>query len=130
MPTILFGATDKCSSCCCEEQVKTFTDRVDGPETVRRGTVYSDDFNAGCLTLLNARAEVLSGLIDDYGTIGGVYFNTAVPCTQITRITVPTKLTVISVVGNRIAVNWEAKDNRCGGRTGIVNLKIRFYVEA
>lgn len=122
----------------------TVTNRV--REATHSGSVYSTEY-CDYLFFTNSNATPHctvvvegSGGIDDYGTIGGVYFDnqTVTPnpdgtytCSGFTTIPEPVEVAVVDE-GYRLRVDWFVVNSPyCGagvtGNCGLVNVKFKFY---
>jgi hypothetical protein len=122
-----------------EDNVTT-TSMIEGPS--HGGSTWSRVYTDEELRCENfvPRCEVTSGSLDDYGTIGGVYFNNQIvtprpdggyDCSGLTSINQPTEVAVVRD-GNSLRVDWSITNSPLCGRgtsgwCGMQGVNFRFY---
>lgn len=112
-----------CDSCCPAQSVYV-SDRRNSP-TQQDGTFYSGEFPAWCFKAKTPHCKVIKGYIDDFGRIGGVWFDTHKDCSpgysgETTKLTPNTEVKCAKDgTTNRLKVDWTAYSSNCKGRTGL-----------
>ena len=135
-----------CSCCLPVPYETTVTDRITGSYS-HSGSVYSTEYSTLIMdSSLTPRGSVVGSAsnsgVDDYGDIGGVYFDnqtvTTRPdgtyaCSGLSTIPSPVDVEVVKD-GNRLRIDWHATNSPyCGlgldGLVGIRGVTFKFYWE-